>query len=159
MFSWFTHVLIIDRPCLKLSWSPLRSLWHRSDPLLPSHSDSDLEASGRRLRRRSDTIYQLCWMRDWHHRHEKRIVWIGEHTLLLKFRVRLSQTSPSSQWQLVMWLDISCTCGIHGWLTIVFLCCDRKLSGAFLLMSKLNVTLDTRAIWEKVAGNYQLGED
>ena len=41
----------------------------------------------------------------------------------------------------------------------MFLCCDRKLSGAFLLMSKLNVTLDTRAIWEKVAVNYQLGED
>ena len=94
MFSWFTHVLIIDRPCLKLSWSPLRSLWHRSDPLLPNHSDSDLEASGRRLRRRSDTIYQSCWMRDWHHRHEKRIVWIGEHTLLLKFRVHLSQAPP-----------------------------------------------------------------
>ena len=81
MFSWFTHVLIIDRPCLKLSWCPLRSLWHRSDPILPSHIDSDLEASGRRLRRRSENIYWLCWMRDWHHRQEKRIVWIGEHTL------------------------------------------------------------------------------
>jgi len=41
----------------------------------------------------------------------------------------------------------------------LFFFCDRKLSGALLLMSKLDVALDTRAIWENVTRDYQFGED
>jgi aarF domain-containing kinase len=34
---------------------------------------------------------------------------------------------------------------------------NRKLSGAFLLASRLGATVDTRAIWSKVVGKYVVG--
>jgi len=34
---------------------------------------------------------------------------------------------------------------------------NRKLSGSFLLASRLGSTVDTFAIWKKVTGKYQLG--
>ena len=33
----------------------------------------------------------------------------------------------------------------------------RKLSGSFLLASRLGATIDTKAIWDKVVGKYTLG--
>jgi aarF domain-containing kinase len=34
---------------------------------------------------------------------------------------------------------------------------NRKLSGAFLLASRLGAEVDTRAVWEKVVGGYRFG--
>ncbi|TRM64198.1 ABC1 family-domain-containing protein [Schizophyllum amplum] len=36
---------------------------------------------------------------------------------------------------------------------------NRKLSGAFLLAARLNATVDTRALWEKVVRDYQFDDD
>ena len=33
----------------------------------------------------------------------------------------------------------------------------RKLSGSFLLASRLGASIDTKAIWDKVVGRYNLG--
>lgn len=36
---------------------------------------------------------------------------------------------------------------------------NRKLSGAFLLASRLGAEVDTRKVWEKVVGGYKFGDE
>ena len=36
---------------------------------------------------------------------------------------------------------------------------NRKLSGAFLLASRLGAEVDTRKVWEKVVGGYRFGTE
>ena len=46
---------------------------------------------------------------------------------------------------------------LHGLMLIFIFEFFRKLSGSFLLASRLGATIDTKAIWDKVVGKYTLG--